>query len=81
VHLRIRPPKSAKVSAAKAVRLQQEGRLVNVDDQVRAGQLVLRREVLVPAGRIQPEAYPTFVQFAREADEAQERDIVIELGK
>lgn len=81
VRLRIQPPKSAKVSTAKAVRLQQDGRLVNVDDQVRAGQLVLQREVLVPAGRIQPEAYPSFVQFAREADEAQARDIVIELGK
>ena len=41
--------------------------------------LVLEREATVPAGRVLPEAYGAFADFAHAVDEAFDRDVVITL--
>ncbi len=45
-------------------------RTVTVRDVRRGDQLVLDREIDLPAGRVQPSEYPSFQEFARQADEA-----------
>jgi hypothetical protein len=42
---------------------------------------VLERIIDIPAGRIEPAAYPELQEFVRQADEATMRDIVIAIGK
>jgi hypothetical protein len=45
-------------------------RKVTVRDLGQAGSLVLDREIDLPAGRVQPDAYARFQEFARQGDEA-----------
>lgn len=56
------------------------GRSFKVADRVEGGVLKLSREVNIPAGRIQPADYAAFVAFARKADEAIHRDLIIKLS-
>lgn len=53
------------------------GRTVRVNDRAEGGTLTIARQVDIPAGRVQPEAYATFQSFAKSADTALQRDIVI----
>ena len=55
-----------------------ENRVV-VQDHLEHGVLVLERTVSIPAGRVQPEEYADFLQFARRADEAQTTSIRVSL--
>jgi hypothetical protein len=57
-----------------------DGRSVAVSDRLDKGTLVLERVVDIPAGRIQIAGYPAFQAFARRADAALHREIVIALG-
>lgn len=80
VKLRIQLPKGARVvSDLGVVSARNESRSVEVRDRVEKGVLVLDRVVDVPAGRVQPDAYPAFQAFARKADAALHRDVVVTL--
>lgn len=78
IHLALTLPKGAKVSApASAVEVKDADRTVRVRDRQEGGAFLLDRLVDIPTGRVQPEAYPALQTFARSADEATLREIVI----
>ena len=52
-------------------------RLVRIKDRQEGGLLVLDRLIDIPSGRVEPSAYPSLKSFARDADEAMSREIVI----
>lgn len=82
VRLEIRLPKGAVLEGSLAGGSIQDGdRSVVVSDSAKAGDnlLVLERTLDLPAGRVQPDAYPRFVQFARKADDALTGNIRIRL--
>jgi predicted Zn-dependent protease len=58
---------------------EDDGRTFLVRDHAERGAVVLQREAVVPAGRVQPERYPRFAAFAHAVDQAFERDLVITL--
>jgi hypothetical protein len=71
IRLRIHLPAGARVESEVRPRDVKHGeRLVSIADALSANILTLGRVVNLPAGRIQPEEYPRFVEFARRADEA-----------
>jgi hypothetical protein len=79
VRVRVNPPQGASLSTPPSLQLNQDGYQLRVSDRLDKGALILEREVLIPAGRVQPEKYADFVSFARQSDAAQARDIVINL--
>jgi tetratricopeptide (TPR) repeat protein len=79
VRMRVTPPPGATVATPAALQLDHAGYQLRVSDRLDGKALVLDREVLIPAGRIQPDAYAAFVDFARQSDAAQARDIIINL--
>ncbi|WP_437276899.1 hypothetical protein WME90_37460 [Sorangium sp. So ce375] len=80
VRLRVKLPAGARVATKLApLAADDEGRAVRVNDRVDGGALLLDRFLELPAGRVQPDAYPKFQQFARAADSALDRDIVVQL--
>jgi hypothetical protein len=81
VHLRVKLPPGARLATKLTpVRVEDGGRTVSVNDRLERDVLLLERLVDMPAGRVQPDAYPRFQQFARAADGALDRDIVVTLG-
>lgn len=58
----------ATVAPPRTVKLGES--VVSVKDRVESGKVVLERSLFIPAGRVQPDEYARFVQFARDADEA-----------
>ena len=75
-HLSIQLPPGAKLASTLAKgKLANGDRYVRVEDSLKGQVLVLERVVHFPAGRVQPNEYPDFVQFARQADDAQARSI------
>lgn len=81
VNLRVRMPEGARVvSPLKRVRLQSENRYVDVADRMNGKDLVLHREIEIPAGRVQPEDYAAFADFVRGAESALLREIEISFG-
>ncbi|AUX47029.1 hypothetical protein SOCE26_085400 [Sorangium cellulosum] len=82
VRLRVQLPPGARVATKLApVTAEDEGRSVRVNDRLDGDTLILERSLDLPAGRVQPDAYPHFQQFARAADGALDRDIVVRLGR
>ncbi|MGK3999883.1 hypothetical protein [Sorangium sp. So ce1024] len=82
VRLRIKLPQGARVTTKlDPFKAENDGRTVRVNDRVDGGALLLERFLDLPAGRVQPDAYPRFQQFARAADGALDRDIVIALDR
>jgi hypothetical protein len=85
VHRRVRVelqlPDGVQVAGLTPATVEDGGRKVTVKDRIDAGLLVLDREVLIPAGRIQPNEYAAFARFARRADDALSRSIRIQLGR
>lgn len=64
-------PAGAKIEHLAPARSVKDGeRQVTVRDAQQGNQLVLDREIELPAGRVQPSAYSKFQEFARQADEA-----------
>ena len=81
VDLRIKLPAGARVTTELAPwSADDDGRKVTVNDRIDKGVLVLDRVVDIPAGRIQPDRYPAFQGFARRADAALRRDVVVVPG-
>ena len=71
IRLRIHLPAGSKVESQVFTREVKHGeRVVSIADGMKANVLTLGRVVNLPAGRIQPNEYPSFVEFARRADEA-----------
>ncbi|WP_437810199.1 hypothetical protein [Sorangium sp. So ce1078] len=82
VRLRVKLPPGARVATRLApFAADNDGRTVRVNDRVDGGALLLDRFLELPAGRVQPDAYPRFQQFARAADGALDRDIVVLLDR
>jgi tetratricopeptide (TPR) repeat protein len=82
VRLVVQLPKGARVSSQLASLDAKDPALsVSVADRAADGTLTLTRTVDLPAGRILPTAYPSFQSFARSADAALHRDVLIELGR
>ena len=82
VHLRIKLPDGARVVTNLVSSTSNDGtRSTQVKDRVEQDMLVFDRVVGIPAGRIQPDAYPMFQGFVREAETALRKDIVISLGQ
>ena len=78
VDLQVVLPEGARVVTELAPwKADDGGRTVRVNDRVENGRLTIARQVDIPAGRVQPEAYATFQAFAKSADTALHRDIVI----
>jgi hypothetical protein len=64
------PPGASLTSPVGPTRVEDGERKVIVEDQAKGNKLVVKRAVMLPAGRIQPDQYPKFVDFARRADDA-----------
>jgi hypothetical protein len=80
VALRVKLPAGARLATALAPASAEDGpRTAIVKDRAEAGSIVFERVVDIPAGRVQPEAYAAFQDFARRADAALHRDVVIAL--
>jgi len=80
VRLRVKLPQGAKLQTdLKPWSDKNDGRSVSVDDRIEKGTLVLDRVVDIPAGRVQTDAYGAFQAFARRADAALHREIVLAL--
>jgi cellulose synthase operon protein C len=81
VDLRIKLPAGARVTTELGPwSADDDGRKVMVNDRIDKGMLVLDRVVDIPAGRVQPDRYPAFQGFARRADAALRRDVVVVPG-
>lgn len=80
VNLKVTLPEGAKVlSPLTPARIALDNRFVEVTDRVKGQELWLQREIDIPAGRVQPEAYADFVEFVRSAESALLREIEISL--
>ena len=79
IALDVELPKGATVSPLADAKLAESDRRVTVQDSFAAGTLHLRRVIDLPAGRIQPEAYPRFAVFVRQADDALSRAMKVQL--
>lgn len=71
IKLQLDLPAGATLEQLSPARAVKDGeRQVTVRDAQRGNALVLDREIELPAGRVQPNAYGNFQEFARQADEA-----------
>lgn len=78
VRFSLKLPEGAKTKLPLAsLEVQDAERRVTVRDRQEGDVLVLDRLVDIPSGRVEPIAYPALQSFAREADEATSREIVI----
>jgi tetratricopeptide (TPR) repeat protein len=80
IKLTIELPARAKPEALPAPSVvKNEERVVEVRDALRGSELVLDREVELPAGRVQPNEYARFQEFARQADAVLFRSLRVKL--
>ena len=80
VKLSIELPKGAKLEGTLApLTGENEGRAYKVADRPDGAGVLLDRVIDIPAGRVPPADYATFVKFARAADEAFHRDLTVRL--
>jgi tetratricopeptide (TPR) repeat protein len=80
VRLVVDLPKGAKVKSSLDKLEGKDGpRSFVVTDHLEGDKLVIERSIEIPAGRVQPSAYAAFAAFARAADQAFDREIVIDL--
>jgi len=74
----ILPEGASLVGALEPTTVENDGRKVTVEDRLDApGKLTIARVVDLPAGRVQPEQYAAFAEFATKGDAAIHRPIVI----
>lgn len=76
VRLEIALPKGAALRDVLAGSTLKDGdRSVKISDRLEGETLVLERVLDIPAGRVRPDDYPSFLEFARRADAALGRDV------
>jgi hypothetical protein len=71
------PPGSRLAAPVLRTEIKDGDRRVMVDDKETGGTLKLQRVIDIPAGRVAPQDYGALQSFARRADEATLRDVVI----
>jgi hypothetical protein len=82
IHLVLKLPPGAKVtSRLDPIEIKDHDRKVIVRDRQEGQTLVVERVIDIPAGRVEPEGYANLQTFARRADEATMREIVISVGE
>lgn len=82
VRLKISLPKGAALRDVLAGSTIKDGdRAVKISDRLDGDTLVLERVLDIPAGRVKPDAYPSFLEFARRADAALSRDVRVRLAR
>ena len=74
------PPGAKVLSRLDPIEIKDQDRKVVVRDHQDGQMLVLERTIDIPAGRVEPAGYSSLQTFARQADEATMRDIVISVG-
>lgn len=79
VDVSVELPANAKATPPAATQGENDGRSYRVADRLDGKTYSVVRALDIPAGRVTPDAYPEFVTFARAADEALHRDIVLEV--
>ena len=80
VDLKVVLPEGARITTQLAAwSAEDDGRSVRVNDRTEGGALLISRQIDIPAGRVQPDAYAAFKTFAKNADTALHRDVVIAL--
>jgi len=80
IRFSLKLPEGAKARIPQpSVEVKDAERLVRVQDRQEGGVLVLDRLIDIPSGRVEPNAYASLKSFAREADEAISREIVISI--
>ncbi|HVJ14111.1 MAG TPA: DUF3857 domain-containing protein [Polyangiaceae bacterium] len=71
VRLEIKLPAGATIQTPVGAKRVEDGeRKVVVGDKLDGARLTLSREIFIPSGRIQPDQYGRFLDFARRADDA-----------
>ena len=82
VRIAVELPAGASVQTALTPQHLTDGeRRVDVNDALKGKTLVFERHVRLPAGRIQPQDYPAFLEFTRRADEALAGSVRVKSGK
>jgi hypothetical protein len=79
IDVTIELPEAAKPDAVTAATVEEGGRRVVVSDSADGRVLRIQRSIDIPAGRVQPEQYAQFAQFAHRADGALSRPITARL--
>src|SRR5690606_41570570 len=78
IRFSLKLPEGAKAKILQPpVEVKDAERIVRIKDRQEGDYLVLDRLIDIPSGRVEPSAYPSLKNFAREADEAISREIVI----
>jgi hypothetical protein len=71
VRLQIKLPAGATIQTPVGAKRVEDGeRKVVVGDKLDGAKLTISREIFIPSGRIQPDQYGRFLDFARRADDA-----------
>lgn len=80
VDLKILLPEGARVvTQLSPFSVEDGGRTVRVNDRAEGVTLSISRQIDIPAGRVQPDAYAAFKTFTKNADAVLHRDVVIAL--
>jgi hypothetical protein len=79
IEVDIQLPKGATMEGLAPRTVEDGGHRVAIADVVKNGVLHVDRTIDIPAGRIQPEGYPQFSRFARQADDALSRAVQVRL--
>ena len=82
VKLVVKLPKGARLASELVSTSTRDGdRTATVKDRFESETLIFDRSIIIPAGRVQPEAYATFQTFVRDAETALHRDVVLAFRK
>jgi tetratricopeptide (TPR) repeat protein len=82
VRLTLRFPPGASLAAPIAAQEVADGAYrVLIRDRQEGNTVILDRQIMLPAGRVQVAAYPAFLRFARRADDSLSASVRIRLGK
>jgi hypothetical protein len=80
--LKLRFPKGAILAAPMAAREVTDGDYkVVIRDRQEGSDVILDRSIVLPSGRIQVDAYPDFLRFARLADDSLSASVRVRLAK
>jgi len=82
VRIKVALPKGASLRDVLAGSTLKDGdRSVKIADRLEGETLILDRALDIPAGRVKPDAYPSFLEFARRVDAALGRDVRVRVTR